>query len=166
MRPLLRGNEGMGKYTLEVFPLRPTFVFEIRFNAPFNGDEPVSRYMAQFNLTLCDGKTRFVLRTMSAGRRSAPQGNLHQQCASRNRLADGCPRRTGRATRVTSPWPRRNGELATARARALVISSLPFSRLPSTCNAGNGNDPHFPVFFFWFSAKLRATSRLTTHGPR
>ena len=165
MRPLCAAMKAWGKYTLEVFPLRPTFVFEISIQAPFNGDEPVSRCMAQFNLTICDGKTRFVLRTMSAGRRSAPKGKLHQ-CASRNRLADGCPRRTCRATRVTSPWPRRNGELATARARALVISSLPFSRLASTCNAGNGNDPHFPVFFFWFSAKLRATSRLTTHGPR
>lgn len=55
-----------GKYSLVSSPAEADLVFEIRFNAPFNGDEHVPSYVPQFNLTIYDAKTRFVLWTMLA----------------------------------------------------------------------------------------------------
>lgn len=55
-----------GKYNLVSSPSEADLVFEIRFNAPFNGDDRVTTYVPQFNLTIYDAKTRFVLWTMLA----------------------------------------------------------------------------------------------------
>lgn len=52
-----------GRYTLVSAPVEADVVFEIRFNAPFNGDENVPNYA---NLTIYDAKTRFVLWTILA----------------------------------------------------------------------------------------------------
>jgi hypothetical protein len=69
-----------GKYTLVFSPAEADLVFEIRFNAPFNGDEHVSRYVAQFMLTIYDVKTRFVLWTMLA----PVEGALRRETFIRN----------------------------------------------------------------------------------
>ena len=55
-----------GRYTLVSAPAEADVVFEIRFNAPFNGDEHVPSYVPQVNLTIYDAKTRFVLWTILA----------------------------------------------------------------------------------------------------
>jgi hypothetical protein len=55
-----------GKYTLVFSPAAADLVFEIRFSAPFNGDEHVPSYVPQCNLTVYDAKTRFALWTMLA----------------------------------------------------------------------------------------------------
>jgi hypothetical protein len=55
-----------GKYTLVAAPAEADVVFEIRFTAPFDGDEHVPSYVPQLNLTIYDAKTRFVLWTILA----------------------------------------------------------------------------------------------------
>lgn len=55
-----------GRYSLVSAPAEADVVFEIRFNAPFNGDEHVPSYVPQLNLTIYDAKTRFVLWTILA----------------------------------------------------------------------------------------------------
>lgn len=55
-----------GKYTLVAAPAEADVVFEIRFTAPFDGDEHVTSYVPQLNLTIYDAKTRFVLWTILA----------------------------------------------------------------------------------------------------
>jgi hypothetical protein len=46
-----------GKYTLVFSPAEADLVFEIRFNAPFNGDEHVPNNVPQLHLTIYDAKT-------------------------------------------------------------------------------------------------------------
>jgi hypothetical protein len=53
-----------GKYNLVFSPAEADLVFEIRFNVAFNGDERAP--IPQFNLTIYDAKTHFVLWTMIA----------------------------------------------------------------------------------------------------
>lgn len=53
-----------GKYTLVAAPAEADLVFEIRFTAPFDGGEHAPTYLPQFNLTIFDAKTRFVLWTI------------------------------------------------------------------------------------------------------
>jgi hypothetical protein len=53
-----------GKYTLVAAPAEADLVFEIRFTAPFNGDEKVTSYVPQLNLTIYDAKTHFLLWTI------------------------------------------------------------------------------------------------------
>jgi hypothetical protein len=55
-----------GRYSLVAAPAEADLVFEIRFTAPFNGDEHVPSYVPQLNLTIYDAKTRFVLWTILA----------------------------------------------------------------------------------------------------
>lgn len=55
-----------GKYTLVSAPADADLVFEIRFNAPFDGDKNIPGYLPQLNLTIYDAKTRFVLWTILA----------------------------------------------------------------------------------------------------
>ena len=43
-----------GKYTLVVSPAEADLVFEIRFHAPFNGDEHVPNNVPEFHLTIYD----------------------------------------------------------------------------------------------------------------
>jgi hypothetical protein len=55
-----------GKYTLVAAPADADLVFEIRFTAPFDGGEHATSYLPEFNLTIYDAKTRFVLWTILA----------------------------------------------------------------------------------------------------
>jgi len=52
-----------GKYALVSAPSEADLVFEIRFNAPFVGNENI---LPQMNLIIYDAKTRFVLWTILA----------------------------------------------------------------------------------------------------
>jgi hypothetical protein len=54
------------KYELVSAPSEADLVFEIRFTAPFVGEDHVPRNTPQLNLTIYDARTRFVLWTILA----------------------------------------------------------------------------------------------------
>lgn len=54
------------KYELVSAPSEADLVLEIRFTAPFVGEDHLPRNTAQFSLTIYDAKTRFVLWTILA----------------------------------------------------------------------------------------------------
>jgi hypothetical protein len=84
-----------GKYTLVFSPAEADLVFEIRFNAPSNGDEHVPNNVPQLHLTIYDPKTALWFGLCSLRSKELFAGILSLETfrnfESRDRLGAGRP---------------------------------------------------------------------------